>query len=89
MRWNICSLLLALTALCGCSPQISPQPRTAEEDRLFGPVSMKLDTFSKVRDWNNDNVPDGIEALIEFDDRPARPRDRRFNRQRVVHERRR
>jgi hypothetical protein len=61
--------LLALLLLAACSSQIKPQPRTAEEDQLFGPVSMKLDTFSKVRDWNNDGVPDGIEALIEFDDR--------------------
>jgi len=68
MRWNACLVFLALTALCGCGSQTSPQPRTAEEERLFGPVSMKLDTFSKVKDWNEDNVPDGIEALIEFDD---------------------
>jgi hypothetical protein len=66
MRWTICILLLA--ALSGCSSQSSPAPRTAEENQLFGPVSMKLDTFSKVRDWNEDKVPDGIEALIEFDD---------------------
>jgi len=69
MRWTACTLLLAMTALCGCSSQTSPEARTAEENQLFGPVSMKLDTFSKVRDWNNDNIPDGIEALIEFDDR--------------------
>jgi hypothetical protein len=69
MRWNACFLLMAVAVLAGCSSQSLPQPRTAEEERLFGPVSMKLDTFSKVRDWNNDNVPDGIEALIEFDDR--------------------
>jgi hypothetical protein len=58
-----------MIAICGCSSQPSPDPRTAEENQLFGPVSMKLDTFSKVKDWNEDNVPDGIEALIEFDDR--------------------
>jgi hypothetical protein len=68
MRWIAGIMLLAMVVLCGCSMQPAPQPRTAEEDRLFGPVSMKLDTFSKVKDWNNDNVPDGIEALIEFDD---------------------
>jgi hypothetical protein len=68
MRCTVCTLLLALTALCGCSSQVSPEPRTAAESQLFGPVSMKLDSFSKVKDWNNDNIPDGIEALIEFDD---------------------
>jgi hypothetical protein len=69
MRHPFWILLLALSALSACSSQGTPQPRTAEENQLFGPVSMKLDTFSKVKDWNSDNVPDGIEALIEFDDR--------------------
>jgi len=69
MRPTACVALVAMIAICGCSSQPSPDPRTAEENQLFGPVSMKLDTFSKVKDWNEDNVPDGIEALIEFDDR--------------------
>jgi hypothetical protein len=62
MRW------IVLLALVGCSLSPGPAPRTGEENQLFGPVSMKLDTFSKVRDWNETGVPSGIEALIEFDD---------------------
>jgi len=69
MHRTVLISLLALSALAGCSSQMRPDPRTAEENQLFGPISMKLDTFSKVKDWNTDNVPDGIEALIEFDDR--------------------
>ena len=68
MRWIAGASLFMLIALGGCASSGSPQPRTAEENQLFGPASMKLDNFSKVRDWNNDSVPDGIEALIEFDD---------------------
>jgi hypothetical protein len=30
---------------------------------------MKFDTFSKVKDWSGRGAPDGIEALVEFDDR--------------------
>lgn len=66
-------LLISAASLIGCASQDLPDPRTPEDQQLFGPVSMKLDTFSKVRDWNNDNVPDGIEALIEFDDRFGDP----------------
>jgi hypothetical protein len=64
-----CLGLVAVWIVAGCSPQQDPMPRTTEEDRLFGPVSMKLDTFSKVKDWEGKGVPQGIEALIEFDDR--------------------
>jgi hypothetical protein len=46
-----------------------PQASTEEENRLFGPVAMKLDTFSKVKDWSGAGKPEGVEALVEFDDR--------------------
>jgi hypothetical protein len=61
--------LLLLPISGGCSSQIVPNPRTAEENLLFGPVSMKLDTFCKIKDWTGDGVPDGVEALVQFDDR--------------------
>jgi hypothetical protein len=70
MRWiGLLGLLAGWTLLAGCSSQAIPSPRTPEEEQLFGPVSMKLDTFSKVKDWDGTGVPQGIEALIEFDDR--------------------
>jgi hypothetical protein len=59
-----------LLLLSGCSSwQPAPEPRTAEENRLFGPVAMKLDTFSRVKDWSGRGAPNGIEAFLEFDDR--------------------
>jgi hypothetical protein len=64
MRWIV---LIAL--LSGCASQDIPSPRTPDEEQLFGPVSMKLDTFSKVKDWDGTGAPQGVEALIEFDDR--------------------
>ena len=45
------------------------QPGSIQENQLFGSVSMKLDTFSKINDLSGSGRPDGIEALIEFDDR--------------------
>jgi hypothetical protein len=64
MRW-----IVVLALLAGCTSQDLPAPRTTQEQQLFGPVSMKLDTFSKIKDWDGTGVPQGVEALIEFDDR--------------------
>lgn len=61
---TLCLLIL----LAACTSSL-PHPRTASEQRLFGPVSMKIDLFSKVKDWSGDNKPDGVECLVEFDDR--------------------
>lgn len=69
MRWIGRVIGLILPALAGCALMPAPAPRTAEENRLFGPISMKLDTFSKVKDWTGSGAPTGVEALIEFDDR--------------------
>src|SRR5580704_3350835 len=61
--------VMALGAVTACSLNPAPAPRTAEENQLFGPVSMKLDSFSKVKDLSGSGKPDGIEALVESDDR--------------------
>lgn len=62
--------LMILLTLAGCETLSGkPQPRSVEENQLFGAVSMKLDTFSKIKDLAGTGKPDGIEALIEFDDR--------------------
>ncbi|HEY1922875.1 MAG TPA: hypothetical protein VGG44_08910 [Tepidisphaeraceae bacterium] len=69
MRSAVRLALSGALLVAGCSSQIVPRPETAEESQLFGPVSMKFDTFSKVKDWSGRGAPDGIEALVEFDDR--------------------
>ncbi|MDP9173384.1 MAG: hypothetical protein M3O30_05905 [Planctomycetota bacterium] len=67
-RVTVCLFLLLGTV--GCSTFTpAPPPRTIEENQLFGPVAMKLDTFSKIKDLTGTGKPDGIEALVEFDDR--------------------
>jgi hypothetical protein len=69
MGFCVRAALLMAIVLAGCSSQIMPRPQTAEESQLFGPVSMKFDSFSKVKDWSGRGAPDGVEALVEFDDR--------------------
>jgi hypothetical protein len=40
-----------------------------EQPASFAPVAMRIHPiFSRVKDWSGDNYPDGIEALIEFQD---------------------
>ena len=72
---GVCFCFLLVGSGCD-SFQSVPKPRTPEENQLFGPVAMRLDTFTKVRNWTNPNAeanpltpPDGIEAVVEFDDR--------------------
>jgi hypothetical protein len=61
--------LAGMMLLSGCSSGTpAPGPRTAEEEKLFGPVKMQLDSFSKMESWTKSGTPDGVEALLEFDD---------------------
>jgi len=49
-------------------------PRTTQDQTLFGPAVMRIHPiFTSIKDWNSDGKPDGIEALIEFQDRFADP----------------
>jgi hypothetical protein len=60
--------------LCGCSTSLNPMRRTADEAAMFGPVSMRIHPiFTQVKDWTGDGKPDGIEALVEFQDQFGDP----------------
>lgn len=74
------SIILALTCLAlaasatGCQEPIQgtdpitarPQPR---DEAAFGPTAMRLHpVFTRLKDWNGDDVPDGVEAMVEFQD---------------------
>jgi hypothetical protein len=62
-----------LVVIAGCAtPQ--PSPRTQSDAELFAPVSMRVHPiFSGVKDWTGDGKPDGLEALLEFQDRFGDP----------------
>jgi len=56
--------------LLGCET-LQPIPHTREpsECQMFGPASMRIHPiFTQVKDWTGDGKPDGIEALVEFQD---------------------
>jgi hypothetical protein len=72
------AVLLALIALflqagCGSSPT-PPVPRSSADAALFAPVSMRIHPiFTQVKDWTGDGRPDGVEALLEFQDQFGDP----------------
>jgi hypothetical protein len=58
---------------CGSSPA-PPVPRSSADAALFAPVSMRIHPiFTQVKDWTGDNRPDGVEALLEFQDQFGDP----------------
>ncbi len=61
--------MLAATLLAGChQPDLSSDGRAAEV-APFAPVSMRVHPiFTQIKDWTGDGRPDGIEALVEFQD---------------------
>jgi len=60
----------SLLALAACDTA-TPRPRSGDEAAMFSPVSMRLHpAFTLVKDLSGANgTPNGIEALVEFDDR--------------------
>jgi hypothetical protein len=64
----VCASLVLLVA-GGCAKQILPE-RSPRDATLFGPARMRIHPiFTAVKDWTGDGKPDGVEALIEFQDR--------------------
>ena len=62
-----------MTSAAGCASH-APVPRSPADAALFAPVSMRIHPiFTQVKDWTGDGKPDGIEALLEFQDQFADP----------------
>ncbi|HEV2296092.1 MAG TPA: hypothetical protein VGR35_19765 [Tepidisphaeraceae bacterium] len=63
-----------MLVLAGCSSRVRLPERTPRNATMFGPTSMRIHPiFTQVKDWTGDGKPDGIEALIEFQDRFGDP----------------
>ena len=60
---------LVLVAAAGCAKSALPE-RSSRDATMFGPSRMRIHPiFTAVKDWTGDGKSDGIEALIEFQDR--------------------
>ncbi|MGC4030835.1 MAG: hypothetical protein QM754_03675 [Tepidisphaeraceae bacterium] len=68
-------LLGAMLAAAGCAGrQTPPVPKPSQEAEFFAPSAMKLSpVFTKVSDFDGDHDPDGVEAVVELQDRFGDP----------------
>lgn len=63
-------LLMFVVAGCGSQPRWQPD----DEPNLFAPAAMRIHpVFTQLRDWTDDGKPDGVDVLIEFQDRFGDP----------------
>ena len=70
------ALLIALfsSILCASCNHKRALPVGKSAEGVIGPVSIRIHpTFTQVKDWNGDEKPDGIEALLEVRDRWDEP----------------
>ena len=66
------SLLLLIVLCSGCRSDRSLADNDSRE--IFAPTAMRIHPiFTQVKDWTGDGKPDGIEALIEFQDQFGDP----------------
>jgi len=67
MRIAVAAALLMLV-LASCQQPLASE--IVNQRELFAPVSMRLHPiFTEVKSWTGKTTPDGIEAVLEFDDR--------------------
>jgi hypothetical protein len=65
--WRTILAIVACGALAGCGSQ--PRWEPAQQQQLFSPTAMRIHpVFTQVQDWTGDGKPDGVDALIEFQD---------------------
>jgi hypothetical protein len=72
MRHPYLPLVCCLALLAGCSTL--QDPGAPPDPSLFEATAMRIHPiFSGPKDWNSDGKPDGIEVLLEFQDRFSDP----------------
>ena len=65
---------LIAAAVAGCSSEPKPTVRTPANPHIFDATSMRIHpVFTKVADFDGDNNPDGIEAVLQFQDQFGDP----------------
>lgn len=52
-----------------CQPATHSTERDSSDTPLFAPTELRIHPFTSVKDWNADNKPDGVEVLLELQDR--------------------
>lgn len=66
-------MLVCVLAFVGGCGHTSPI-RTVDEQAMFGAVTFRIHpTFTQVKEWTGGKTPDGVEAIVEFDDQFGDP----------------
>ncbi|MGA2233369.1 MAG: hypothetical protein ABSH22_20900 [Tepidisphaeraceae bacterium] len=75
MRFRLLAACLLVVAGCGQTLVHPPSVATpADQADLFGPASMQLHpVFTQVKTWTGGPKPDGIEAVLQFEDQFGDP----------------
>ena len=72
----IVGVIIGIVGCCGMvmlSIGCQPASRATEHENadvpLFAPTDLRIHPFTSVKDWTGDNKPDGVEVLLELQDR--------------------
>jgi hypothetical protein len=64
----VSAVVIGLTQLA-CQPVGRLTEREGSDAPLFAPTDLRIHPFTAVKDWTGDNQPDGVEVLLELQDR--------------------
>lgn len=59
----------AIALLASCQPASRSVERESADAPLFAPTDLRIHPFTAVKDWTGDGKIDGVEVLIELQDR--------------------
>jgi len=59
----------AILILASCQPASRSVERDSGDTPLFAPTDLRIHPFTTVKDWTGDAKPDGVEVLLELQDR--------------------
>jgi hypothetical protein len=61
--------LICVGGGAGCQPTSRLVERAKGDAPMFAPIDIRVHPFTSVKDWTADGQPDGVEALVELQDR--------------------
>ncbi len=59
----------AFVICVSCQPATHSTEKDSGDAPLFAPTELRIHPFTSVKDWTGDNKPDGVEVLLELQDR--------------------
>jgi hypothetical protein len=63
------ALFILASSLASCQPASRSSEPQSSDAPLFAPTDLRIHPFTAVKDWTGEGRPDGVEALVELQDR--------------------